>query len=209
MTSWIYDEKFPAGMQFLFGTSPFTTAHDGDLNKKSGAWWWSWASGSTIRRVVHNDDLEHPTQELIDHVSSGGQTTCYDRSDRWSNVTTDRNFIDDYSIIRVSPHWDTNNEAWRISNQEAINSNSKYSIINRSTMIKFSSSSSSRTPLQSRLQHSSTAGVTLRDKLGLTLQNRCALSVQQATCHHFRRNLFKHNQQGTASSNEAAWYLHP
>jgi hypothetical protein len=37
MVSWIYDEKFPAGMQFLFGTSPFTTAHDGDLNKKSDA----------------------------------------------------------------------------------------------------------------------------------------------------------------------------
>jgi hypothetical protein len=36
MTSWIYDEKFLTGMQFLFGTSSFTAAHV-DLNKKSGA----------------------------------------------------------------------------------------------------------------------------------------------------------------------------
>jgi hypothetical protein len=28
-------------------------------------------------------------------------------------------------------------------------------------------------------------------------------------CHHLRRNLFKPNQQGTASSNKVAWYLHP
>jgi hypothetical protein len=27
MVSWIYDEKFPMGMQFLFGTSSFTVAH--------------------------------------------------------------------------------------------------------------------------------------------------------------------------------------
>jgi hypothetical protein len=32
----MYDEKFSTGMQFLFGTSSFTAAHDDDLNKKSG-----------------------------------------------------------------------------------------------------------------------------------------------------------------------------
>jgi hypothetical protein len=37
MTSWIYDEKFSMGIQFLFGTSSITAAHDDDLNKKSGA----------------------------------------------------------------------------------------------------------------------------------------------------------------------------
>jgi hypothetical protein len=31
MTSWIYDKKFPMGMQFLFETSLFTVAHDDDL----------------------------------------------------------------------------------------------------------------------------------------------------------------------------------
>jgi hypothetical protein len=31
MTSWIYDEKFPTGIQFLFGTSSFTAVHDDDL----------------------------------------------------------------------------------------------------------------------------------------------------------------------------------
>jgi hypothetical protein len=31
MASWIYDEKFPTGMQFLFGTSPFTAAQDDEL----------------------------------------------------------------------------------------------------------------------------------------------------------------------------------
>jgi hypothetical protein len=37
MASWIYDKKFPTGMQFLFRMSAFTVAHD--------------------------DDLEHPTQQ--------------------------------------------------------------------------------------------------------------------------------------------------
>jgi hypothetical protein len=37
MTSWIYDEKFPTGMQFLFKTLSFTAAHGDDLKKKSGA----------------------------------------------------------------------------------------------------------------------------------------------------------------------------
>jgi hypothetical protein len=31
MESWIYDKKFPTAMQFLFGTSSFTAAHDDDL----------------------------------------------------------------------------------------------------------------------------------------------------------------------------------
>jgi hypothetical protein len=31
MALWIYDEKFPMGMQFLFTTSSFTAAHDDDL----------------------------------------------------------------------------------------------------------------------------------------------------------------------------------
>jgi hypothetical protein len=53
---------------------------------------------------VHDDDLEHPTQELGDHVSSDHVKTSYKKSDRWSNATIDRDFIDDYPIIRVSPH---------------------------------------------------------------------------------------------------------
>jgi hypothetical protein len=51
--------------------------------------------------VVHDDDLEDPTQELGDHVSSGGQATSYDRSDRWSDMTTHRDFINDYLIIQI------------------------------------------------------------------------------------------------------------
>jgi hypothetical protein len=31
MVSWIYDEKFPTGMHFLFRMSSFTAAHDDDL----------------------------------------------------------------------------------------------------------------------------------------------------------------------------------
>jgi hypothetical protein len=54
MALWIYDEKFPTGMQFLFRTSSFTAAHDDDLEH---------LSGSTIRRVVHDDDLEHLAHE--------------------------------------------------------------------------------------------------------------------------------------------------
>jgi hypothetical protein len=165
-------------------------------NKKSDARRRSWAPGSRTRSATHDDDrLWDPSepQELSDHVSSGGQATSYDRSDWWSDTTTDRDFIDDYPIIRVSPDWDPNNEAWRIINREAINSSNKYLMINRSTMIKSDSLSSSRTPLQSRLQHSPTVGANLWDKSGLTLQNWCALSDQQATCHHLRRNLFKPN----------------
>jgi hypothetical protein len=71
-------------------------------------------------------------------------------------------------------------------------------------MIKSGSSSSSCTPLQPRLQHSPIAGANLRDKSGLTLQNWCALSDQQAMCHHLKRNLFKPNQQGTAYKKEGA-----
>jgi hypothetical protein len=33
MSSWIYDEKFPMGMQFLFKMSSFTAAHDDDLER--------------------------------------------------------------------------------------------------------------------------------------------------------------------------------
>jgi hypothetical protein len=53
-----------------------------------------------------NDHLRVPSepQELSDHVSSGGHETSYDRSDQWSDTTTDRDFIDDYLIIQVSPH---------------------------------------------------------------------------------------------------------
>jgi hypothetical protein len=179
-------------------------------NKKSGARQRSWAPGSRTRSATHDDDrlwVPSVPQELSDHVLSSGQATSYDRSDRWSDAATDRDFIADYLIIRVSPHWDSNNEAWRISNREVINSSSKYSTINRSTTIKSGSSSSSRTPLQLRLQHSPTTRMNIRDKSGLTLQNRCALSDQQATC--LRRNLFKPNQKGTTSPNEVVWYLHP
>jgi hypothetical protein len=31
MASWIYDEKFPTGMQFLFGMLSFIAVHDDDL----------------------------------------------------------------------------------------------------------------------------------------------------------------------------------
>jgi hypothetical protein len=31
MAPWIYDEKFLAGMRFLFGTLPFTAGEDNDL----------------------------------------------------------------------------------------------------------------------------------------------------------------------------------
>jgi hypothetical protein len=51
-------------------------------------------------------------------------------------MTTDRDSIDDYLISRVSPWRDSNIEARRInmigrSNREAVNSTSKYLVINR------------------------------------------------------------------------------
>jgi hypothetical protein len=80
----------------------------------SGAWQRSWSPGSRTRSATHDDDrlwVPSEPQELSDHVSSGSQATSYDRFDRWSDTTTDRDFIDNYPIIRVSPHWDPNNEA--------------------------------------------------------------------------------------------------
>jgi hypothetical protein len=141
-------------------------------NKKTGARRRSWAPDSRTRSATHDDDrfqVPSEPQELSDHVSNGGQPTSFDRFDQWSDMTIDQDFIDDYPIIRVSPHWVLNNKAWRIINWEAMNSSSRYSMINRSTMIKSGSSSLSRTPLQSRIQHSLTAGANLWDKLGLTL----------------------------------------
>jgi hypothetical protein len=89
------------------------------------------------------------------------------------------------------------------SNQEAVNSSSKYLATNRSTTAKCSSSSSSHTPPQLGLQHGKTVGTNLRDKSGLPLLNRCALSDQQVTRHHLRKNIFKPNQQDMTSSNGA------
>jgi hypothetical protein len=123
-------------------------------NKKSGARRRSWAPDLTTRRAAHDDDrlwVPSTPQEHSNHVSTSGQATSYDRSDWWSNVTTDRESIDNYPIIRVTPWWDSNNEARRIimighNNREAINSSSKYSAINRSMTIKCGFSSSNRTP---------------------------------------------------------------
>jgi hypothetical protein len=57
-------------------------------------------------RTMHdNDQFRVPSrpQELSDHVSNGGQATSYDKSDQQSSTTTDRDSINDCSIIRVSP----------------------------------------------------------------------------------------------------------
>jgi hypothetical protein len=35
MASWVYDEKFLMGMQFLFGTLSFTTVEDDDLEHQA------------------------------------------------------------------------------------------------------------------------------------------------------------------------------
>jgi hypothetical protein len=56
---------------------------------------------------MHDDDrfqVPSEPQELSDHVSNGGQPTSFDRFDQWSDMTIDQDFIDDYPIIRVSPH---------------------------------------------------------------------------------------------------------
>jgi hypothetical protein len=147
-------------------------------------------------------------------------------------MTTDQDSINNYLIFRVSPWWDMNNESWRISmigrsnlkvvnysnkypavnfssKYLAVNFSSKYPAINRSTTIKCGSSSLGGTPAQPRHQHGSTVGPSLRDKSGLPLQNRCTLRNQQATHHHLRKNIFKPNQQGMASPNEATWHLYP
>jgi hypothetical protein len=186
-------------------------------------WWthgsarcWSWAPGSTTRRAAHDDNrlwVPSKPQELSDHVSSDDQATSYNKFDRRFNATTDQDSID-YPTIRVSPMWNPNNEVRRInmfgrSNQEVIYFSNKYPEFNRPTTIKCGFSSSSRTPLQHRLQNGPTAGPNLRDKSGIPLPNQCALSDRQATHHHLRKNIFKTNHQGTASPNRATRHFRP
>jgi hypothetical protein len=70
--------------------------------------------------------------------------TSYEKSDRRSNATTDRDFIDDYPIIWVSPHLDPNNEAKRISDrflQQVFNDQSIYDDKIRLLFIKLYSTS--------------------------------------------------------------------
>jgi hypothetical protein len=73
------------------------------------------------------------------------------------------------------------------SNQDAVDSFSKYPSINRFTTTKCGSSSSSRTPPQPELQHGLTTGLNLWDKSGFPLKNQCVLSDRQATHHHLRK----------------------
>jgi hypothetical protein len=83
-------------MRFLFGTLPFMAEKDDDLERLA----------QRARRATHDDHwLRVPSrsQELGDYISSGHQATSYNKSDRRSSATTDRDSIDDYSIIRVSP----------------------------------------------------------------------------------------------------------
>jgi hypothetical protein len=74
----------------------------------------------------------------------------------------------------------------RHNNQAVVNSSSKYLAINRTTAIKCSSSSSDRTLPQPGLQHGPTSRPSVRDKLGLSLQNRGALSDRQTMHNHLK-----------------------
>jgi hypothetical protein len=94
MPTWIYDEKFLTGIQFLSKMLTFTTVED--------------------------DDLELPTQEQKERRTSAigfelhrglknsattfqALSSRYDKSNQRSSATTYRDSIDDYLIIRVSP----------------------------------------------------------------------------------------------------------
>jgi hypothetical protein len=93
MALWIYNKKFLMGIQFMFRTLSFTVGEDDDLEHPAQ------------EQECANDRLRVPSrpQELSDHVSNGSQTTSYDKSDRQSGTTTDRDSIDDYPILWVSP----------------------------------------------------------------------------------------------------------
>jgi hypothetical protein len=82
-------------MQLLFGTLSFTTEEDDDLEGPT--------QEQEERRTMTIDfEFYRGLKKLGDHVSSGHQATSYDKSDRQSSAITDRDFIDDYLIIRVS-----------------------------------------------------------------------------------------------------------
>jgi hypothetical protein len=92
MTLWVYDEKFPTCMRFLFAMLPFTMKKTTILstrlkNKKSGTWWPSASSSlkeleasrtqrpsfsnqlRQIRLTVHHDHRSRLHQRLSDHLS--------------------------------------------------------------------------------------------------------------------------------------------
>jgi hypothetical protein len=119
MASWVYDEKFPTDMQFLFRTLPLTVGEDNDLEHP--------AQEQEKRRTT-TIGFEFP-RDLKNSVTIF-QQPAMKRSDRWSSTTTDWDSIYDNTIFQVSPWCDPNREARRINivgrrNQEAVNSSSK------------------------------------------------------------------------------------
>jgi hypothetical protein len=207
MASWVYDEKFLMDVWFLFGTLPFIAEEDDDLEHPA-------QEQEERRTTTIGFEFPRCPQDHSDHVSSDGHATSYNKSDWHPSVTNDQDSIDDYPIIWVNPWWDPNNEAQKVSmvgrsNQEVIHSSSKYPRINGSTMTKCGFFSSSHSPFQLGLQHDPTARSNLYDRSRLSHPNRCTLSDQQAVHHHLRKNIFKPNQQGTASPNKETRYPHP
>jgi hypothetical protein len=136
---------------------------------------------------VHDDDLEHPAHEQEARLMT---TIGFEFPQSLKNSATT------FQAVVKQP---TTTYPIDGPTRPLIRTSLTTTRSSGSTTIK-----SSRTLLQSRLQHSLTAGVNLRDKLGLPLLHWCTLSDQQATCHHLRRNLFKPNEQGTTSLNEIA-----
>jgi hypothetical protein len=143
MASWVYDEKFLTGMQFLLRTLSFTGEEDNDLE-----------------RPTQDQEEQHTT--MIDFKFPWGlknsattfqaavKATNNVKTDQQYGTTTDGDSINGYLIFRVSPWWDPNNEAQRsnmvgCSNRKAVNFLSKYPTINMSMITKYDSSSSSRT----------------------------------------------------------------
>jgi hypothetical protein len=87
MASWIYDEKFPTDMQFLFGTSSFAAAHDDDLEHPAHEqearrmtmiefkFFWSLKNSATtfqaaVRQPATTDPIDGPTRPPIETSST-------------------------------------------------------------------------------------------------------------------------------------------
>jgi hypothetical protein len=178
-------------MRFLFGTLPFTVGEYDNLEHPAQE---QKERCTTIIGFEFHRCLKNSATTFQAVVRQPSTTNPIDSPAR-SPIGTPSMTIGSFRLALSEIRTTKPDESSMIerSNREAVNSSSKYPTINRTTMIKCGSSSSGRTPPQPIHQHDPTAGLSLCDKSGLSLQNWCALSDRQAMHRRLKKNIFLPN----------------
>jgi hypothetical protein len=178
-------------MRFLFGTLPFTMREYDNLEHPAQE---QKERCTTIIGFEFHRCLKNSATTFQAVVRQPSTTNPIDSPAR-SPIGTPSMTIGSFRLALSEIRTTKPDESSMIerSNREAVNSSSKYPTINRTTMIKCGSSSSGRTPPQPIHQHDPTAGLSLCDKSGLSLQNWCALSDRQAMHRRLKKNIFLPN----------------